>query len=515
MSLEKIPKAAWAGAGALLVVVVVVVVVLVSGSSSSGEGPELDGSGSPGIDAASTRHATGSSIDSGSVAGLEVAWTLPASAESSYGAYSTSPVVSKGVAYVQDLESNVQAIDLENGDVIWSKDYSQPDQGPNGVSVAAGRVYGATPTSAFALDQETGEELWSVKLTKGVENIDMPVGYHDGLVYVSTVPTNVSSSYPAGGVGVLWALDAKTGAKKWHFDTVPPSLWGDKGVNAGGGLWYEPTFDAKGDGMYFGVGNPAPFPGAPGKPWGSSRPGPNLYTDSIVKLNAATGKLDWHYQLTPHDVYDWDLQDPPILVSAGGRRLAIGAGKSGIVVAVDADTGKLVWKRPVGTHNGHDEDGLQAMRGELGKLKGGTVYPGTLGGVIAPMASDGKTVFVPVVNHPLTVNSAGTEIGEASALGGEIAAVDVASGKVKWTHELSSPAFGAPVVVNDVVFATSYEGTVVALDAKSGGELWAQTLPAGVNSGVVVDGDTLLVPAGASVAEGQTPELVAYRLGGQ
>lgn len=515
MSLEKVPKAAWAGAGVLVVAIIVVVVVLVSGSSSSsGDELELNGSGFPGLDAASTRHVQGSPIDSGSVNGLEVAWTLPAEAKSSYGAYSSTPVVSKGVVYVQDLESNVQAINLENGEVIWTKKYSQPDQGPNGVSVAEGRVYGATPTSAFALDQETGEELWSVKLTKGVESIDMPVGFHDGTVYVSTVPTNVSSSYPAGGVGVLWALDAKTGAKKWSFNTVPPSLWGDKGVNAGGGVWYEPTFDLKSGDMYFGVGNPVPFPGAPGKPWGSSRPGPNLYTDSIVKLDAKTGKLAWYYQLTPHDVYDWDLQDPPMLVQSGGRQLAIGAGKSGIVVAVDADTGKLAWKTPVGTHNGHDEDGLLAMRGESSKIKAGTVYPGTLGGVIAPMATDGKTVFVPVVNHPLTVNAAGTEISEGGGLGGEIVAVDVASGKVKWKHELPSPAFGAPVVVNDVVFATSYEGSVLALDAESGGELWVESLPAGVNAGVVVSGDTLLVPAGASVAEGQTPELVAYRLGG-
>ncbi|HVY96156.1 MAG TPA: PQQ-binding-like beta-propeller repeat protein [Solirubrobacterales bacterium] len=514
MSLEKVPKAAWAGAGVLLVAIIVVVVVLASGSSSSGDSVELNGSGSPGISLDGTRHVTQSPIDSSTVSGLEEAWSLPAEAKSSYGAYSSTPVVAKGVIYMQDLESNVQAINLENGDVIWSKKYSQPDQGPNGVSVVEGMVFGATPTNAFALDQETGEQLWSVKLTKGVESIDMPVGAHDETVYVSTVPTNVSSSYPAGGVGVLYALEAKTGKERWHFNTVPPSLWGDKSVNAGGGVWYEPTFDLQTNDIYFGVGNPVPFPGAPGKPWGSSRPGPNLYTNSIVKLKGETGELDWYYQLTPHDVYDWDLQDPPMLVKSGGRELAIGAGKSGIVVALDSDTGKLIWKTPVGKHNGHDEDGLLAMRGEFSKLKGGTVYPGTLGGVIAPMASDGKTVFVPVVNHALTVNSAGTEIGEGGGTGGEIDAVDVATGKIKWKHELPSAAFGAPVVVNDVVFASTYEGSVIALDAKTGAELWVTTLPAGINGGLTVSGDTLLVPAGATVAEGQTPELVAYRLGG-
>lgn len=222
--------------------------------------------------------------------------------------------------------------------------------------------------------------------------------------------------------------------------------------------------------------------------------------------------MQWHYQLTPHDIYDWDLQDPPMLVSAGGRELAITAGKSGIVLAVDAKTGKPVWKQPVGTHNGRDNDGLYAMRGEYDRIKPGTVYPGKLGGVIAPMATDGKTVFVPIVNHSLTVNS-GSELGEGADMSGELVAVDAASGKVKWKYEMPSAAFGAPVVVNDVVFASNYEGTVYALDAKSGGELWVASLPAGINGGLTVSGDTLLAPAGATVAEGQIPGLVAYRLG--
>ena len=122
--------------------------------------------------------------------------------------------------------------------------------------------------------------------------------------------------------------------------------------------------------MYFGTGNPAPFPGQSGEPWGASRPGANLYTDSIVKLDAKTGQLQWYHQATPHDLYDWDFQDPPILTEIGGREVAIGAGKSGLVIAVDAETGKQIWKTPVGEHNGHDNDGLRAMKGETSKLKG-------------------------------------------------------------------------------------------------------------------------------------------------
>lgn len=512
MSLEKVPKAAWA-AGAVVIAIVVVVVILVSGSSSSSGDASFTGDAYPGIDQASTRHVTQSPIESSNVSELKEAWSLPASAKSSYGAYSTTPAVSDGVVYIQDLESNVQAISLETGEVLWTKKYEQPDQGPNGVSVAEGRVYGATPKGAFALDQETGEQLWQTPLAKGVLEIDMPVGASEGLVYVSTVPVTVSSIYPAGGVGTLYALNAKTGKEAWHFDTVPTSLWGDKSVNSGGGVWYEPTFDGKGS-IYFGTGNPVPFPGTKQKPWGSSRPGPNTYTDSVVKLDAKTGKLQWFHQVTPHDIYDWDQQDPPMLVSSGGRELVISAGKSGVVVAVDAKTGKQVWRQPVGIHNGHDHDGLLAMRGETSKIKVGAVYPGKLGGVIAPMATDGKTVFVPDISHPAWINAGGTELSEGTSLTGVIDALDVATGKLKWKFEMPAAAFGAPVVVNDVVFVSDYEGSLFALDANSGNELWVQGLPAGMNAGLVVSGDTLLAPAGVTAAEGQAPSLVAYRLGG-
>ncbi len=175
----------------------------------------------------------------------------------------------------------------------------------------------------------------------------MAPGYHDGLVYVSTVPLTAQRTYPGGGVGTLWALDAKSGKKNGASTPFPTSLWGDTKLNSGGGLWHPPSFDGKGC-IYFGTGNPAPYPGTAEEPWGASRPGPNLYTNSMVKLDAKTGKMDWYYQQTPHDLYDWDFQDPPLLIEAGGKELAVGAGKSGIVVALDAKTGKPVWKRPVG-----------------------------------------------------------------------------------------------------------------------------------------------------------------------
>jgi outer membrane protein assembly factor BamB len=481
-----------------------------SDSSSSGDA-ELTGDAWPNVDQAGTREAKGE-IDGKNASELDVAWSLPSKAQSTYGAYATSPVISNGVVYIQDLESAVQAINLDSGDVEWTWQSESATQGPNGVTVADGKVFGATASEAFALDQETGKELWSVPIAESPLAIDMAPGYSDGLVYLSTVPVNVNSEYQGGAVGTLYALDAKNGKKVWTWDTVPKSLWGDKKENAGGGLWYPPTFDEKGS-MYFGTGNPVPYPGTAKQPWGASRPGPNLYTNSLVKMDAKTGKLDWYYQQTPHDLYDWDFQNPPILAEAGGREVAIGSGKNGIVTAVDAKTGKPVWSTPVGKHNGHDDDGLLAMRGQASKIKKGEILPGNLGGVISPPAADATTVFVPIVNGGIEVTPQQT-LSNTAELQGGMAALDIKTGKVLWEQEYSAAAYGSPVVMNDVVFFTTFDGTVHGVDAKSGGEVWSASLPAGSNSGVAASGNTLVVPAGIPAAEGQQPELLAFRLGG-
>jgi outer membrane protein assembly factor BamB len=499
---------------ALVAMLAAAVLATGCGGGSSGEEVSYNGTGYPNGDAANTRNASGP-IKASTVNELEIAWTSPIEAESAFGSYASSPILSKGVIYSQDLASNVQAIEASSGDVLWTKKYELPDHGPNGVVVQGGMVYGATPTSAFALDQETGKQVWSVPLIRNEhEGIDMAPGYHDGVVYVSTVPVNVGEFYGAGAVGIVWALDGKTGKKLWHFDTVPKNLWGKPGVNSGGGLWYTPAFDEHGS-MYLGVGNPAPFPGTEGEPWGSSRPGPNLYSDALVKLDAKTGKLEWYYQVTPHALYDWDFQNPPMLVKAGGKELVLGAGKSGIVAALDAKTGKPVWKKTVGKHNGHDDDGLLAMRGETSKLKPPyLVYPGSLGGVIAPMATDGKTVFIPVVNAPLEIVTQ-TERQEPGPLGGELVALDVETGALKWKHEFpNAAAFGFTTVANDLVFATTSDGNVQAFNTNTGRVAWQETLPSGTNAGVMVAGDMMIAPAGLAAAEGQTPQLVAFRLGG-
>ena len=393
---RRMPVHSWRPTGlCLLVVAGLLVAACGGGSSSSGSSsstaarpPATPATLSttwslPGADLQNNRD-VGGPINASSVSTLGVAWTVPITAHGLFGTYAATPVVVNGVVYTQDLDSNVQAIDFSSGKVLWTHKYNSTNTGPDGVTVANGNVYGATSRAAFALDASTGKQLWTRTLVRNAgEGIDMAPGYNDGTVYVSTVPGNTKTFYAGNGEGVLWALNASNGTAKWKFDTVQSNLWSSahRNVNSGGGLWNPPSFDSQGN-LYIGVSNPAPFTGSAKFPWGSSRPGPNLYTDSIVKLNASTGKLVWFYQLTPHDIFDYDLENPPILANANGRQIVIDAGKAGIVVAVDAKTGKPIWKRPVGVHNGHENDNLLAEKGQYSKLHlPETVEPGDLGGV--------------------------------------------------------------------------------------------------------------------------------------
>ena len=159
----------------------------------------------------------------------------------------------------------------------------------------------------------------------------MAPGVFDGTVYISTVPGNAKSFYKGNGAGVLWALDADTGKAKWKFWTVPENLWSTAhtDINSGGGLWHPPAFDSNGD-VYIDVANPAPWPGTNEFPWGSSRPGPNPHTNTLLKLNREDGKIIWERQVLPHDVFDWDLQLPPILAKDGSRDLVLAAGQTGL-----------------------------------------------------------------------------------------------------------------------------------------------------------------------------------------
>src|ERR1700730_17787426 len=424
------------------------------------------------------------------------------------------------------MESNVMAIKLATGKVLWTHNYSSPNGGPDGVNVINGTVYAATDNAAVALSAATGAQLWSRTLIgNDHEGIDMAPGYHDGTVYVSTVPVNPTvGQYLGHAKGTLWALNARTGAPEWSWDEVQ-DLWGNAGINSAGGLWYPPSFDRQGN-IYIGVANPGPIgqTGWPsGYPWGTSRPGPDLYTDSVVKLSPQ-GKLLWYYQLTPHDLYDWDLQNSPVLTTAHGQPVVIDGGKAGIMIELSAQTGKLLWKLPVGVHSGHDNDGLLTEHATptspIPLPARFELEPGVFGGVESQLATNGSTTFaavnnlgVPMSEKGVTESSKAFEASIAKATG-EMIAVDQDTGKIEWDDKLPSSPYGAAAVTNNVVFTTTYSGDLYAFNAATGAILLKTPLSARTNAPVTIAGDYVIVGAGVpSLSTGQQSLIIAYRLG--
>ena len=473
-----------------------------------------------------------SPITSSNVSQLGVAWCVPvestgeARAAGLADSYATTPIVVNGVVYLQDLESNVMAIRLATGKVLWTHNYSSPNGGPDGVNVVNGTVYAATDNAAVALSAATGTQLWSRRLIgNDHEGIDMAPGYNDGTVYVSTVPVNPTvGQYLGDAKGTLWALNAATGAPKWSWDEVQ-NLWGNPTINSGGGLWDPPSFDSQGN-IYIGIANPGPIGqgGWPkGYPWGTSRPGPDLYTDSVVKLSP-DGRLLWYYQLTPHDLYDWDLQNSPVLTTANGQPVVIDAGKAGIVIELNAQTGKLLWKLPVGVHSGHDNDGLLAENATptstIPLPAKFDLEPGVFGGVESQLATNGSTVFaavnnlaVPMSVTGVTESSSAFEASIAKATG-EMVAVNQDTGKIEWDVKLPSSPYGAATVTNNVVFTTTYSGDLYAFNAATGATLLKTPLSAGSNAPVTVAGDYVIVGAAVpSLSKNQHELIIAYKLG--
>ena len=494
----------------------------VTGTAPAATGRPAAGWTQPDADLASNRYVA-SAITSANVSKLGVAWTVPLTMNTTHtdGAYATTPVIVNGVVYVQDLDSDVFAISLATGKVLWTHDYDSPNGGPDGVNVVGGVVYAATAKAAVALDAATGAQLWSRTLIgNDHEGIAMAPGFDNGTVYVSTVPANVTTVYGAGGQGILWALNAKTGAPEWSWNQ-DQNLWGNPRVNSGAGLWYEPSFDAQGN-IYLGIGNPAPIFGTKSYPLGSSRPGPDLYTDSVVKLSPA-GKLLWYYQLTPHDLYDWDLQDPPVLTTADGRPVVIDGGKAGIMIELDAQTGKLLWQRPVGGHDGHQNDGLlteHATPTSHDPLPARyCLEPSLYGGMLTQLASNGSTTFAAVNDFALPASPTGFTGSTASQYKafynavGEMVAVNQDTGAVIWDTPLPSSPFGAATVTNDVVFTTTFKGYLYALNAASGTILFKTPMSAGTNAPVAVDGDYVIAGAGAAQSRTQRNMIIAYKLG--
>jgi glucose dehydrogenase/plastocyanin len=387
--------------------------------------------------------------------------------------------------------------------------YNAANNGPNGPAVDGGKVFvESNVQTVAALDATTGAEVWSTQIaTVATQGIDQQIAAYGGTLYVSTVPgTSVQNFYPGGGMGIIYALDEQTGSVKWSFNTVKDGdLWGHPDVNSGGGAWYPPAIDTATGVTYWGTGNPAPFPGTAEYPNGSSRPGPNLYTNSAIALDAS-GQLQWFQQVKAHDLTDADFEASPILATVqsngASRNIVVGSGKGGYVVGFDKQTGEQLWKTAVGTHQ---NDNLESFPTDSPV----TVFPGNLGGVETPMAFADGTVYAPVANASSDTSATTSSVGDFAKGTGELDAIDAATGQIQWKANLDAPDFGAATVAGDLVFTSTFKGKVLAFDRTSGKQVWMWQAPGGINGFLSVAGDTLLVPVGLA----SPPQVVALRIG--
>jgi alcohol dehydrogenase (cytochrome c) len=457
----------------------------------------------PNYDQSSTRATFESKINSGNIDQLTEAWQyeLRDSGCGKYycpGAAATTPIVIDGTVYIGDLLTNVHALDLETGLQRWVVTVDARVIGPSGVVVGWGKVFANKKgTQIAAYDKDNGEELWATSL--------------GGRIYIQ--PTLVddkvlAATAGAGGPGSrgrLFALDQETGDVLWSFDTIESDdLWGHPEINSGGGTWYPPSVDILNRVSYWGIANPYPYPGTAGYPAGSSRPGDNKWTNSILAIDLDTGGLRWGHQWLAHDLFDRDtvLTAVADLEGEPPRQVIVSTGKLGRVMGLDPD-GTVLWDTLVGMHKNDD---VVSFEGAL------EVLPGPNGGVITPIALADGVVYASVVNAPETYPSPeqrGSEGGpDYGTFNSQFVAVDARNGDILWDIDLPGDSFGGATVANDLVFTSMLDGLIVALDRATGETTWTYQASGAINGWPAVVEDKLIIPIGY----GNPPVLLALEL---
>jgi outer membrane protein assembly factor BamB len=440
-------------------------------------------------------------IDSSNIASLHEAWRYKIEISDLTGNYfvTSNPLILGDTIYFQDMMSNVHALDRAKGTLRWKRAFSQATFGPNGIAVGHGKLFGiAGDSDVVALNLADGKDVWKFTPTfTHSEGMDVQPVVYDGTLFVASVPASTTRGvYEGGSHGELIAVDAESGKQRWSFDTIESktTLMTDPDAYGGGGAWYPPLIDSKRGLTYWGTGNPVPWPLTPDPSNRGTRAGsPNLYTCSVVALDLKDGAYRWHYQDQPTDIFDWDFQITPLLARAAspsGEDLLIGAGKTGAVVALDPQTGKLLWRTKVGKH----------MNDELSEYpqQSITIYPGVLGGVMSALAYADGVVYVPSVDLALNYDGALLIPGVTGGTG-TLTAIQVSDGKVLWTAPIRSACYGAATIANDLVLTSDENGRVYAFARETGKEMWHFDAPGGgINAPIVVTGDTLLIPIGVN-----------------
>jgi alcohol dehydrogenase (cytochrome c) len=426
-------------------------------------------------DYASTRFSTLSELTPKNVSRLHqiCTYALPERSELQSGI-----VAVDGILYFTTAQYTY-AVGSANCRLVWRSEHKVTGTSAvRGVAVIDDRVVrGFRDGSVIAYRKADGSELWSAKLTEAdgapATIAAAPIAWN-GLIFIGT------SGAERACACIVAALDAATGQVRWTFSLVPTGAapgadsW-PKGVRVGGGsTWTSFTLDDRTGTLFVPTGNPGPdFSGA-------YRPGANLYTGSIVVLDAKSGGLRTWYQLVPHDVHDWDQAAAPALITTRqGKRRLLAAGKDGHLHAIDLAQRKVAWKTPVTTIANADAPIT---------VEGTHFCPGTAGGVQwnGPGFSPSTNLaYVNSVDWCTTLKLASelpkfdplrTFLGSANAFGdkddrkvGWVTAVDADTGAVRWRYETTAPAVAGIVVTRTgLVITGDLSGDLLAFDATSG-----------------------------------------------
>jgi alcohol dehydrogenase (cytochrome c) len=447
-------------------------------------------------DYAAQRHSPLRQIHRDNVASLVPKWTYHVDVARRL---ESVPLVYDGVMYVTN-SNEVHALDARTGRRIWHyRDDQVGRQNVNrGAALLGDRLFFVTGDDyLIALHRTTGAVLWHKKFA------DVEKGYHATLAPLALkdrIIVGVSGG-DSGMRGFVAALSASTGEELWRFWTVPAKgepgsdTWGDFALEWGGaGTWMTGTYDPELNLIYWPTGNPWPdF-------YGKGRPGDNLYSCSVVALDAGTGKLQWHFQFTPHDTHDWDAQSIPVLVDldfAGRRRkLLLHANRNGFFYVLDRTTGEFLRAKPfvdkLTWASGVDAKGRPIEVPGMEPAPNGTrVCPSVRGASnwMAPSYNpDTGLFYVPTLEQCDIYNSsakAPQPMAGFAGGGGEqipsdpgkfyLRAIDPKTLGRRWEYPMTGPATmwaGTLSTAGGLVFFGDDDGHLVALDARTGKHLW-------------------------------------------
>ena len=409
-----------------------------------------------------------------------------------------TPIVSGGLVYIGSggyAPGPIFALNESTGAIVWE---DAPNNQTNlsfsttaGVAVSDGHVFAATGTNQLVeLNATTGRVEWNVSITNGI--LGTPI-YYNGppaapLVYDGEVIVGESSG-ELGSRGFVRALSELNGSVLWTFYTVPPSpmnstdqgfylnSWGNCTQCGGGDVWSTP---AAIDGViYFGTGNPSPSFNVSERAPSSNDS--NLYSDSVIALNASTGKMIWYFQETQADTHDWDQGVPVSVFSTmihGEWTRVIGAGsKDGYYYLLNATNGSLIHKVKLGIH---ENENLKPTP------QGVIVYPGPNGGINTFSSYDPMTnkIYAETYNDPANLTEGPINFTSGNYLGtvendvpnaipnSTFYSIDASTGDILWLWNLPGNYSGGVSSSNNLVFTTDGNGTFYALDASNLKVLW-------------------------------------------